>query len=80
LSWLTKQKSQNPWDYCGKVIESRAVIVRGIVMVKPFTHEPDEEVSIHSLVMMERNETKIVQSENCSHSHDEEAGNEPAPI
>ena len=56
------------------------MIVRGIVVVKPFTHEPDEKVSIHSLVMMKRHETEIVQTENCCHSHDEEAANEPGAI
>jgi len=67
---LTKKKSQDPGDNGGEVIESWTVVVCGIVMVNPFTHEPDEEVSIHSFVVMKGHETEIVQTENGSHSHD----------
>ena len=46
------------------------MIVLGIVLITPLTHELDEKVAVDAFVVMQRDEIQIVQPEHCRNQQD----------
>ena len=46
------------------------MVVRGIVMVDALPYQTDQEVSIHALVMMKRNQIEIVKTKKGADQED----------
>ncbi len=53
------------------------MVVRGIVVINALPHEPHQEVSVDTLVMMERHQVQMVDAENGSQYENRQAGNAP---
>jgi hypothetical protein len=46
-------------------------------MINAFPHEPDQEVSVDTLIVMERHQAKVIHAQNGSHYENQDAGDAP---
>src|SRR5204863_102752 len=63
---VAEQQFGGPGNQCREVIESWSMIVFRIVLVNSVAYELDQEVSIDSFVVMQRDKREIVQTQHRS--------------